>query len=122
MPKLPKTIRFFKKPDHISFLVGYPLILAAIPYGNFELKLASMIFFTFTLGYEIYEISQGNRQIIKIDHITFVIAYILVIVSFWVSIQAILIISSILFGFTIGYEILSVRKKDIEYKKKRLSK
>jgi len=122
MPKLPKTIRFFKKPDHISFLVAYPLILASIPYGNFELKLASMIFFTFTLGYEIYEISQGNRQIIKIDHITFVIAYILVIVSFWVSIQAILIISSILFGFTIGYEIFSVRKKDIEYKKKRLLK
>ncbi len=122
MPKLPRTLRFFKKPDHIAFLVAYPLILAAIPYGNFELKLASIIFFTFTLGYEIYEISQGNRQIIKIDHITFVIAYILVIVSFWVSIQAILIISSILFGFTIGYEIFSVRKKDIEYKKKRLSK
>ena len=66
MPKLPKTIRFFKKPDHISFLIGYPLILAAIPNVNLELKLTSMIFFTFTLGYEIFEISQGNRQIIKL--------------------------------------------------------
>jgi len=122
MPKLPKTIRFFKKPDHISFLIGYPLILAAIPNVNLELKLTSMIFFTFTLGYEIFEISQGNRQIIKIDHMTFVIAYVLVIFSFWENIQTLLIISSILFGFTIGYEIYSVRKKDIEYKKKRLSK
>ena len=53
---------------------------------------------------------------------TFVIAYVLVIFSFWENIQTLLIISSILFGFTIGYEIYSVRKKDIEYKKKRLSK
>jgi len=122
MPKLPQTIRFFKKPDHISFLVGFPLILAATPTGSFELKLASLIFFTFTLGYEIYEISHGNRQIIKLDHITFVVAYALVIVTFWENLQVLLIISSVLFAFTIGYEIYSVRRKDLEYKKKSLSK
>ncbi len=118
MLKLPKILRFFKKPDHISFLIGYPLILASIPYGTFELKLASIIFFTFTLGYEIYEISQGNRQIVKLDHITFVIAYALLIVTFWENLQILLIICSILFGFTLGYEIYSVRKKDIEDSKK----
>ncbi len=122
MPKFPRTLRFFKKPDHIAFLIAFPTLIAAIPYGTFELKLASMIFFTFTLGYETYEISKGNRQIVKPDHIAFVIAYALVIVTFWENLQVLLIISAVLFGFTIGYEIYSVRKIDLENKKKSLSK
>jgi hypothetical protein len=122
MLKLPKTLRFFKKPDHISFLIGYPLILSATALGYFELKLASLVFFSFTLFYEIYEISKGNRQIFKLDHVAFLVAYALLILTFWENFQIILIISSILFGFTLGYEIYSVRKKDLEYKRKNSSK
>ncbi|MFQ5998988.1 MAG: hypothetical protein ACE5KO_06750 [Candidatus Bathyarchaeia archaeon] len=121
MRKRPSTLRIFKKPDHVSFLGGYVLILAALPNASsFELKLASMTFFTFTLTYEILEISEGNRQLIKLDHMTFIIAYALLIATFWGNSQTLLVISSVLFGFTLGFEIYSVRKKDIEtYQKKR---
>ena len=114
MLKLPKSIRFFRKPDHISFLIGYPIILSVIPTGSEILKVIGMIFFSFTLCYEIYEISQGNRQIVKLDHITFVVAYIILIVTFWYDFQILLIISSILIGFTLVYEIYTVRKNDLK--------
>jgi len=120
MIKLPRTLRFFRKPDHISFLIGFPLLLAATLTNLFELKIGSLIFFTFTLSYEVFEISKGGREIIKVDHITFVIAFILLIVTFWYSLQILLIFSSILFGFTLGYEIYSVRKKDLEKKKRKM--
>ena len=112
MAKLPKSIRFFRKPDHISFLIGYPIILSVIPTNSEILKIIGMIFFSFTLIYEIYEITQGNRQIVKLDHITFVIGFIILVITFWYNLQILLITSSILFGFTLGYEIYSVWKKD----------
>ena len=117
MLKLPKILRLFKKPDHISFLCGYASILIATLTESFEWKFSSVIFFTFTLIYEIYEISKGNRQIVKPDHIAFVIGFILILVTFWQDIQILLIIGSILFGFTLGYEIYSARKKDTENEK-----
>jgi len=40
MIKLPKTIRFFRKPDHIAFLIGYSAILFSLILNFFELKLA----------------------------------------------------------------------------------
>lgn len=119
MLRLPRTIRFFRKPDHISFLSGYALILIAIPTVSLELKLGSVILFTFTLAYEIYEISQGNRQIIKPDHITFVAAYILLLITFWYSLYVLSISSLVLFGFTLIYEINEVRRKDLENKKQK---
>lgn len=114
MLRLPKTVRFFRKPDHIAFLFGYALILIVIPTESFELKIASAILFTFTIGYEFYEISQGNRQIVKADHIAFIIAYIMLLVTFWYNLQILLITSVILFGFTLAYEIYDVRRKDLE--------
>ena len=122
MVKLPYTIRFFRKPDHISFLIGLPLLIATTITGIFEIKIACILFFSFTISYEVYEISKGNRQIFKLDHITFVIAFILLVISIWEEQQILLIISSILVGFTLSYEIYSVRKKDIENKRKRMSK
>ena len=118
MIKLPKSIRFFRKPDHISFLIGYPLILSVIPTNSDILKTIGMIFFSFTLSYEIYEISKGNRQIIKLDHITFVIAFIILIVTYWYNFQILLIISSVLIGFTLVYEIYIVRKNDLKNQRK----
>ncbi|KAG2475139.1 MAG: membrane protein of unknown function [Nitrosopumilales archaeon] len=114
MLRLPKTVRFFRKPDHIAFLFGYASILIVIPTESFELKIASAILFTFTIGYEFYEISQGNRQIVKADHIAFIIAYIMLLVTFWYNLQILLITSVILFGFTLAYEIYDVRRKDLE--------
>ena len=102
---LPKTIRFFRKPDHISFLLGLIFIFVYIFTNTFETKLASLIFFTFTICYETYEISKGNRQIFKVDHITFMIGYIILIVSFWEDIIVLLIICAILFVFTVSFEI-----------------
>ena len=122
MVKLPRTIRFFRKPDHISFLIGFPLLIATTITGIFEIKIASILFFSFTIAYEVYEISKGNRQIFKIDHITFVIAFILLIITIWQEEQILLIASSILVAFTLGFEIYSVRKKDMENKRKRMSK
>ena len=71
--KLPRTIRFFRKPDHISFLIGLFFILVSVITNSFETKLISFIFFTFTICYETYEILKGDRQIFKLDHIAFVI-------------------------------------------------
>lgn len=119
MIKLPKTIRFFRKPDHIAFLIGYSAILFFLILDFFELKLGSIIFFTFTLCYEIYEISKGNREVVKLDHITFVIAYIMLIVTFWYNIFILTILATILFGFTLAYEIYTIRKKDLENLRRR---
>ena len=116
--KLPKTIRFFRKPDHISFLIGLVFIFVSIFTETFETKLASFIFFTFTICYETYEISKGNRQIFKLDHIAFVIGYIILIVSFWEDIILLLIVSTILFIFTLSFEIYTVRKNDLKNQQK----
>jgi hypothetical protein len=105
--KLPKTIRFFRKPDHISFLIGLFFILVSVFTNSFETKLISFIFFTFTICYETYEILKGDRQIFKLDHIAFVIGYILLIVSFWEDII-------LLFIFTLSFEIYTVRKNDLK--------
>ena len=120
MVKLPKTIRFFRKPDHISFLIGYAIILSVLPTNSEILKVIGMVFFSFTLCYEIYEIAKGNRQIIKLDHITFVIAYIILIVTFWYDLQILLIISAILIGFSLVYEIYTVRKNDLKNQRKNM--
>ena len=112
--KLPRSIRIFRKPDHISFLIGFIFIFVSIFTETFETKLASFIFFTFTICYETYEISKGNRQIFKLDHITFVIGYVILIVSFWEDIILLLIISTILFIFTVSFEIYTVRKNDLK--------
>ena len=114
MVKLPKTLRFFRKPDHIAFLDGYLVIFVSLPLDFFELKFASVIFFTFTLGYEIYEISKGNRDIVKLDHITFVIAYVLLLITFWENYLILTVLAIVLFGFTLGYEVYTVRKKDLQ--------
>ena len=116
--KLPKSIRFFRKPDHISFLIGLIFIFVSIFTNNFETKLASLIFFTFTICYETYEISKGNRQIFKLDHIAFVVGYIILIVSFWENMIILLIISAVLFIFTVSFEIYTVRKNDIKNQQK----
>jgi glucan phosphoethanolaminetransferase (alkaline phosphatase superfamily) len=108
--KLPSSVRFFRKPDHISFLIG-------LTY-TFETKLISFIFFTFTIIYETYEISKGDRQIFKIDHVAFVIGYIILIISFWEDIIFLLIISTVLFVFTVSFEIYAVRKNDLKNQQK----
>ena len=116
--KLPGSIRFFRKPDHISFLIGLVFIFVSIFTETFETKLASFIFFTFTICYETYEISKGNRQIFKLDHIAFVIGYIILIVSFWEDIILLLIVSTVLFIFTLSFEIYTVRKNDLKNQQK----
>jgi len=116
---LPKTIRFFRKPDHISFLVGFPLLLIVIPTDIYELKVISVLFFSFTMAYEIFEIRKGNRDIFKIDHFTFVFGYALIIFSFVYENALILPIATILMGFTLGYEIYRVRKLDLENMRKK---
>ena len=117
--KLPKAIRFFRKPDHISFLAGFPLLLAVLPTNIFELKVASFLFFSFTLAYEVFEISKGGREIFKLDHVTFVFAYALIIFSFVYENALILPMASVLMGFTLGYEIYRVRKLDLENMRKK---
>ena len=119
MLKLPKTIRFFKKPDHIAFLIGYSIILISLPLEFLELKVGGIICFTFTLCYEIFEISKGNRDIVKIDHITFVIAYAMLLITLWYNYSTLTILSLALFGFTLAYEIYTVRKKDLENLRRR---
>jgi len=116
--KLPRSIRIFRKPDHISFLIGFIFIFVSIFTETFETKLASFIFFTFTICYETYEISKGNRQIFKLDHIAFVIGYIILIVSFWEDIILLLIVSTVLFIFTLSFEIYTVRKNDLKNQQK----
>lgn len=112
--KFPHAIRFFKKPDHLSFLIGFPLLLILIPTNIFEIKIATVIFFTFTLIYEIFEIRKGGRDIFKLDHFTFVIAYFLIVVSFVIDNLIILPLAGFLMSFTLGYEIYRVRKLDLE--------
>ena len=115
MMKLPRAIRFFRKPDHIAFLVGYGLLLSYIPTNLYELIISSFAFFTFTLCFEIYEIWKGNIDIKKLDHFTFVIGYIMLIGLIFYQIEVILVvISSLLFTFTLGWEIYRVRKLDLE--------
>ena len=122
MIKLPKTLRFFRKPDHITFLIGYIIILAYLPLNFFELNLISVLFFTFTLIYEIYEISKGNRNIVKVDHIAFVIGYVLLLVTFWQNYLFLTLLAAVLFGFVLGYEVYTVRKKDLEKLKRKNTK
>lgn len=119
MLKLPRAIRFFKKPDHLSFLVGFPLLFAVISTNIFELKVASFLCFSFTLAYEIFEISKGGRDIYKLDHFTFVFAYALIILSFIYENALILPIASVLMTFTLSYEIYRVRKLDLENMRRR---
>ena len=116
--KLPRSIRFFRKPDHISFLIGLIFIFVSIFTNTFETKLTSLIFFTFTICYETYEISKGNRQIFKVDHITFVIGYVSLIASFWEESILLLLSSTLLFIFTMTFEIYSVRKNDLKNSRK----
>lgn len=112
--KFPHAVRFFKKPDHFSFLIGFPLLLISIPTNIFEIKIAALVFFTFTLIYEIFEISKGGRDIFKLDHFTFVAAYFLIIFSFLYQNPIILPLAGFLMSFTLGYEIYRVRKLDLE--------
>lgn len=117
--KLPRAIRFFRKPDHLSFLIGFPLLLSILQTDIFEIKVASLLFFSFTLVYEIFEISKGGRDIFKLDHFTFVIAYALIVFSFVYQNSLILPISGILMGFTLSYEIYRVRKLDLKNMRKK---
>ena len=119
MMKLPRSIRFFRKPDHLSFLIGFPLLLSIIPLNILELKIICFISFSFTLAYESFEISKGGRDIFKLDHFTFVFGYILIIFSFLNDSSLILPIASILMGFTLSYEIYRVRKLDLQNMKKK---
>jgi len=122
MLKLPKPIRFFRKPDHITFLVAFALILVYTGTNIFEIKLASSLFFIFTLGYELFEISKGNRDIKKLDHFTFIIALALLLLSFWYESIEILAVIDVLFGITLAYEIYRVRKQDLENQSKKMQK
>ena len=54
--KLPRAIRFFRKPDHISFLIALVFVIISNFILTFETKIISLIFFTFTIIYETYEI------------------------------------------------------------------
>ena len=117
--KLPKAIRFFRKPDHVAFLGGVALLLTVLPTNIFELKVASFLCFSFTLTYEIFEIRKGGRDIFKLDHFTFVFGYALIIFSFVYENLFILPTSSVLMGFTVGYEIYRVRKLDLENMRKK---
>jgi len=120
MTSIPKTIRFIRKPDHITFLVGLGLILIATPLQSFEIKLVSMIFFIFTLGYEIYEISSRETDIWQVDHVTFVIGIAMLLFSFWYESLWLLILVDVLICFTFGWEVYRIRKKDLENKKRRM--
>jgi len=122
MLKLPKLIRFFRKPDHIAFLVALVLILVYTGTNIFEVKLVSTLFFIFTLSYELIEISKGSRDIKKLDHFTFIIALALLLFSFWYESIEILAVIDFLFGFTLAFEIYRVRKQDLENQRKKLQK
>jgi len=122
MTKLPKSIRFFRKPDHIAFLAAFALILIYTGTNLFEIKLISTLLFIFTLGYELFEISKGNRDIKKLDHFTFLIALAFLLISFWYESIVFLALINVLFGFTLVYEIYRVRKQDIENERRRMQK
>jgi len=120
MIQLPRTIRFFRKPDHIAFLVAFTLILIYTGTNLFEMKLFSTLLFIFTLGYELFEISKGSRDIKKLDHFTFLIALAFLLISFWYESIAFLALINVLFGFTLVYEIYRVRKQDLENERRRM--
>ncbi len=120
MARIPRTIRFIRKPDHITFLVGLVLILIATLLQSFEIKLVSTIFFIFTLGYEIYEISSRETDIWQVDHVTFVIGIAILLFSFWYESLWLLILVDVLMCFTFGWEVYRIRKKDLENKKRRM--
>jgi len=122
MLKLPKAIRFFRKPDHIAFLVAFTLILVYTSTNIFEIKLVSTLSFIFTLGYELFEISKGSRDIKKLDHFTFIIALAFLLLSFWYESIVILALIDVLFGFTLVYEIYRVRKQDLENQRRSIQK
>jgi len=120
MARIPKTIRFIRKLDHITFLVGLGLILIATPLQSFEIKLVSLMFFIFTLGYEIYEISSRETDIWQVDHVTFVIGIAMLLFSFWYESLWLLILVDVLICFTFGWEIYRTKKKDLENEKRRM--
>jgi len=120
MARIPKTIRFIRKPDHITFLIGLGLILIATPLQSFEIKLVSAIFFIFTLGYEIYEISSRETDIWQVDHVTFIIGIAILLFSFWYESLWLLILVDVLICFTFGWEAYRTRKKDLENEKRRM--
>jgi len=122
MTKLPRSIRFFRKPDHIAFLAAFALILIYTGTNLFEIKLVSTLLFIFTLGYELFEISKGGRDIKRLDHFTFLIALGFLLVSFWYESIAFLALINVLFGFTLVYEIYRVRKQDLENERRRMQK
>ena len=122
MLKLPKAIRFFRKPYHIAFLVAFTLILVYTSTNIFEIKLVSTLSFIFTLGYELFEISKGSRDIKKLDHFTFIIALAFLLLSFWYESIVILALIDVLFGFTLVYEIYRVRKQDLENQRRSIQK
>lgn len=117
--KLPRAIRFFRKPDHISFLIGFFFLLVNLPSNIFEIKIISFIGFSFTLAYELLEITKGGREIYKLDHFTFIVGYALMIFSFVNDNLLILPIVSVLMSFTLSYEIYRVRKLDLKNMKKK---
>ena len=119
MIKLPRAIRFFSKPDHIAFLVGYGLIIIGIFLEFVEIKIVSIISFAFTLAYELFEISKGNRDIWKLDHVTFVLGFCLLIISFCINEKILIYLITILFTFTLLYEIYRVRINDLKNRKKK---
>ena len=117
--KLPRAIRFFRKPDHISFLIGFSLLWVILSNNIFEIKIMSFVGFSFTLAYELLEISKGGREIYKIDHFTFIIGYALMIYSFIDNNSLILPIVLALMSFTLAYEVYRVRKLDLKNMKKK---
>lgn len=117
--KLPRAIRFFRKPDHISFLFGFSFLLGDLPSNILAIKIASIIGFSFTLAYELLEISKGGREIYKLDHFTFVVGYALLIISFVYDNLIILPLVAILMSFTLAYEIYRVRKLDLKNMRKK---
>jgi len=122
MTKLPPPIRFFSKPDHLAFLAAFALILIYTGTNLFEIKLVSTLLFIFTLGYELFEISKGSRDIKKLDHFTFLIALAFLLISFWYESIEFLALINVLFGFTLVYEIYRVRKQDLENERRKMQK
>ncbi len=122
MTKLPGPIRFFRKPDHIAFLAAFALILVYAGTNLFEIKLVSTLLFIFTLGYELFEISKGGRDIKQLDHFTFIIALAFLLISFWYESIAFIALINVLFGITLVYEIYRVRKQDLENERRRMQK
>ena len=86
---------------------------------DFLIKIATIVTFSFTLAYELFEISKGGRDIYKLDHFTFVIGFVLLITTIVYENQIILYLIFILMSFTLGYEVYRVRKMDLKNMKKK---